>query len=209
MTTHPTTTIDFLRHGEPLGGQKYRGTLDDPLSPLGWKQMQKTLDDHPAPWQRIISSPLIRCAQFAAKTAEERSIPFELEPGFREMGFGLWEGKSKKELLEDKRYRIPVQNFWKNPLANTPPGGESIQAVHDRVAVAWQIMLEQYRGEHLLFIAHSGVIRVALGMLLGIPLTNLSRLLVPYAALSRVRIEQIGDTPIPRLIFFHADGLDP
>jgi alpha-ribazole phosphatase len=208
MTTpHPVTTIDFLRHGEPLGGQKYRGTLDDPLSPLGWDQMQKTIDDYPALWQRIITSPLIRCSEFATKTGKKLGIPVTVEADFREMGFGLWEGKTRKELLDDPRYGEHIQNFWRNPRDNPPPDGESIQAVHNRISSAWQLMLNNYSGEHLLLVAHSGVIRVSLGMLLGIPLENLSRLLVPYAALSRIRIEHIGDSPIPRLIFFHIGGL--
>jgi alpha-ribazole phosphatase len=207
VTTYPVTTIDFLRHGEPQGGQKYRGTLDDPLSSLGWEQMQKTVDEYRFPWQRIVSSPLVRCSQFAEKTGKNLSIPVTIEADFREMGFGLWEGKTRQELLDDKLYSEHVQNFWRNPLDNTPPEGESIQAVHDRISSAWQTMLGNFSGEHILLVAHSGVIRVTLGMLLGIPKENLSRLLVPYASMSRIRIEHIGDTPIPRLIFFHAAGL--
>ncbi len=34
------TIVDLLRHGEPDGGQKFRGAVDDPLSPRGWEQMQ-------------------------------------------------------------------------------------------------------------------------------------------------------------------------
>ena len=33
------TTIDLLRHGEPLGGGRYRGQMDDALSEKGWQQM--------------------------------------------------------------------------------------------------------------------------------------------------------------------------
>ena len=33
------TTIDLIRHGEPVGGKKFRGSTDDPLSELGWQQM--------------------------------------------------------------------------------------------------------------------------------------------------------------------------
>ena len=32
----PATTLDLLRHGEPIGGSKIRGSgVDDPLSPRG------------------------------------------------------------------------------------------------------------------------------------------------------------------------------
>ncbi len=33
------TTIDLMRHGEPIGGKKYRGQSNDPLSGKGWEQM--------------------------------------------------------------------------------------------------------------------------------------------------------------------------
>jgi alpha-ribazole phosphatase len=207
--SHPTTTIDFLRHGEPQGGQKYRGSLDDPLSPLGWEQMQTTIDNHPAPWQRVITSPLQRCCQFAEKVGKDRSIPVMVEQDFREMSFGLWEGKTKQELFADSHSRELIENFWRNPKDNTPPEGEPIQLVHDRISTAWQTMIDNFAGEHILLVAHSGVIRVTVAMVLGIPLENLSRMLVPYAALSRITIDHIGDTPIPRLIFWHVGGLEP
>ena len=34
------TTIDLIRHGEPVGGRAYRGhNIDDPLSDKGWQQI--------------------------------------------------------------------------------------------------------------------------------------------------------------------------
>ena len=39
------TIIDLLRHGEPDGGQKFRGAVDDPLSPHGWEQMRSAVGD--------------------------------------------------------------------------------------------------------------------------------------------------------------------
>ena len=40
------TTIDLIRHGEPVGGRKYRGQTDDPLSEKGWEQMWKAVGDY-------------------------------------------------------------------------------------------------------------------------------------------------------------------
>lgn len=51
------TTVDLLRHGEPAGGKKFRGAVDDPLSPLGWQQMRAAVGDFRG-WQTIVSSPL-------------------------------------------------------------------------------------------------------------------------------------------------------
>lgn len=45
------TTVDLLRHGEPEGGQMFRGAVDDPLSPRGWEQMRSAVGDCRA-WKR-------------------------------------------------------------------------------------------------------------------------------------------------------------
>ena len=58
------TTIDLLRHGEPIGGRRYRGHIDDPLSEYGWSEMWHAVSGE-TPWQQIITSPLRRCREFA------------------------------------------------------------------------------------------------------------------------------------------------
>ncbi len=35
-----TTTIDLLRHGKPLGGRRYRGRIEDPLSEVGFGEWE-------------------------------------------------------------------------------------------------------------------------------------------------------------------------
>jgi len=56
-----TTTLDLMRHGEPVGGRRYRGQIDDPLSEKGWAQMQAAVGEK-VPWTRVVSSPLLRVA---------------------------------------------------------------------------------------------------------------------------------------------------
>jgi alpha-ribazole phosphatase len=41
--TDTTTIFDVIRHGEPEGGPMYRGSKDDPLSPVGWQQMRSAI----------------------------------------------------------------------------------------------------------------------------------------------------------------------
>jgi len=60
-----TTYIDVIRHGEPVGGRRYRGySVDDPLTKKGWAQMRAAVPETP-PWQHIVSSPLKRCLEFS------------------------------------------------------------------------------------------------------------------------------------------------
>ena len=58
------TIIDLMRHGEPVGGRRYRGQTDDPLSEKGWQQMWDAAGEFRG-WQHIVTSPLQRCAAFA------------------------------------------------------------------------------------------------------------------------------------------------
>ena len=92
-----SVTLDLMRHGEPVGGRKYRGQIDDPLSEKGWAQMQAAVGDA-APWTRIVSSPLLRCRAFAEALAGRHELPLILDDRLREVGFGIWEGKSAAEI---------------------------------------------------------------------------------------------------------------
>ena len=38
------TTVDLLRHGESEGGEIFRGSIDVPLTEMGWQQMQSAVD---------------------------------------------------------------------------------------------------------------------------------------------------------------------
>ncbi|WP_130470016.1 histidine phosphatase family protein [Candidatus Magnetaquicoccus inordinatus] len=197
-----STLIDLLRHGEPEGGPMYRGSLDDPLSSTGWQQMEKAIQNHPT-WQAIYTSPLQRCAHFAEALAKRLSLPLIREERFREMHFGDWEGKTSTFLLEQDGQRLT--SFWRDPLQNTPPNGEPLQQFQQRVLGGWEDMLAQHPDQSLLLVAHSGVIRMLLGaIVLNMPLNNLSRIVVDYAGLSRVRVDHVGGAPLPRLLFHAA-----
>jgi broad specificity phosphatase PhoE len=91
------TIIDLIRHGEPQGGPMYRGSTDDPLSELGWQQMRGAISAL-QPWQQIVSSPLLRCVEFAKETAMQNDIDLLIDEGLQEVGFGDWEGKTATQL---------------------------------------------------------------------------------------------------------------
>lgn len=94
-----TLRLDLLRHGETELGGGLRGSLDDALTELGWQQMRAAVADG-GPWERIVSSPLQRCARFSEELAQRLSLPMQLEPGLQELHFGDWEGHSPAQLME-------------------------------------------------------------------------------------------------------------
>ena len=118
------TTIDLLRHGEPVGGRKYRGQTDDPLSEKGWQQMRDAVGEH-RPWQHIVSSPLVRCQAFALELARKQSLPLSFDERFMEVQFGVWEGKTAAQLCADDPHVI--ERFKRDPLNQRPAGAEPLE----------------------------------------------------------------------------------
>lgn len=193
-----TTVIDLLRHGEVAGGKMYRGQLDDPLTERGWQQLRHTTVNKQA-WQQIISSPLKRCADFASELGKTISLPVANKPEFKEISFGLWEGKTADELLESDESKI--KQYWNDPVKTTPPQGENLLDFEKRIIHGWNNMVNEFQGKHVLMVSHAGVIRVILCHVLGMPLTELFKLDVGLAKASRIQIEHIENQNWPRLIF--------
>jgi alpha-ribazole phosphatase len=191
------TTVDLLRHGEPEGGQKFRGAVDDALSLHGWEQMRATVGDY-RDWQVIVSSPLIRCAAFARELAERLDRPLEIVPEFVELSFGVWEGRSVADV--NATDPLTLARFWRDPVAHPIPGGEPVADFDRRVGRAWDALLERHRGRHLLLVAHGGIIRMVLRQLLEIPVRRIWRIEVPFAAISRIRQHRDPDAE-PHLVF--------
>ncbi|PCJ90188.1 MAG: histidine phosphatase family protein [Porticoccaceae bacterium] len=193
----PITTIDVLRHGACEGGEIYRGSIDVELSPEGWQQMNAAVDAL-GNWQRVMTSPLARCHQFAERYASNATLPFEVDNRFREIGFGEWEGRQVKEVWQSEPDLIRA--YYDNPASATPPAGEPILDVQARIVSAWESLLGRYTGERILLVVHSGVIRLLLAHLLKMPLTSISTLDVPYACITRLKVFHHSDGNVPVLL---------
>lgn len=203
--TMKTTTIDLLRHGQCEGGEIFRGSTDVPLTELGWQQMQQSLGEGEGEgWQRIISSTLTRCRDFANRLADEHSLALELREDLQEVHFGDWEGQLQETVQREQRDLLRA--FWKDPLTATPPNGEPMMDFHRRVTDCMNDVLHNYHGEHILLVTHGAVIRVLMCEWLNMPLTSLASISVPYACLTRFRIYHHEDNkPWMQLCFHRGD----
>lgn len=151
--------LDLLRHGETVCGGGFRGRLDDELTAIGWNQLRAAVADK-GPWQRIVSSPMRRCAGFASELAEQQQLPLELAPDLRELDFGDWEGRTAAELMIE--HSDELGRFWRDPYGYTPPGGEPLTAFERRIFAAIERLTDRYAGERVLLITHAGVMRLLL-----------------------------------------------
>jgi alpha-ribazole phosphatase len=195
------TVIDFIRHGEPVGGRRYRGDgVDDPLSDKGWEQMWRSVGDFSG-WDTIITSPLQRCSAFAAALAEKLQRPVNVEPRLREVGMGSWEGQTPQQILE--RDPEAYAAFHRNPVSNRPQGCEPLADFGRRVAQAYEQALARHAGQHVLIVAHAGVIRAALGYVLQSDPAAWYRARVDNAGVTRFRHGDYGN----RLEFHNRPGV--
>jgi alpha-ribazole phosphatase/probable phosphoglycerate mutase len=181
-----STTLDFLRHGEPVGGKKYRGQTDDPLSEKGWAQMRAATAGE-QPWTAIVSSPLSRCRAFADSLATSLALPLQLDARLAEVGFGTWEGRTAEQLKQDDPDRI--FNFKRDPVGNRPQGAEPLADFFARVVAAYEDVHQHHAGQHVLVVAHAGVIRMAICHALGLPPEQAYRINVGSAGMARIRVE--------------------
>lgn len=191
-------TLDFMRHGEPVGGRKYRGQIDDPLSEKGWAQMRAAVGEH-RPWTRIVSSPLMRCRAFAEELAGRHQLPLSFDDRLKEVGFGAWEGKTAAQLNEAYPQQLP--RFKADPVNARPAGAEPLVDFFNRVAAGVESLLQSCAEEHVLVVCHAGVIRMVMAHGLHIPLANAYRIEVPAAGLTRISYEP--GPPLRAMLRFH------
>lgn len=177
------TLVDFIRHGEPVGGRRYRGCgVDDPLSEVGWQQMWQAIGAR-SPWTRIITSPLQRCCNFAQALAKRDSIPLAVEQRFQEVGMGVWEGKTPEQVRGEDS--VAYARYYRDAIRGRPPGAEDLNDLLERVSNAYEQLVSEQAGQHILIVAHAGVMRAMLGHVLQAAPNSWYRAQVDYAASSR------------------------
>ncbi|MCH4871489.1 alpha-ribazole phosphatase family protein [Pseudomonas sp. TMW22091] len=184
-----TVQLDLLRHGETELGGGLRGSLDDALTARGWEQMRAAVKGQ-GPWQRIVSSPLQRCALFARELAEQLDVPLTFEKDLQELHFGEWEGRTAAALMETDAEALG--RFWSDPYAFTPPGAEPVIAFATRVLTAAGRLQQRYEGERVLVICHGGVMKLLLAQARGLPREQLLQIPVVNGALFSLHVRAGG-----------------
>ncbi|KQT67160.1 MULTISPECIES: alpha-ribazole phosphatase family protein [unclassified Pseudomonas] len=181
--------LDLLRHGETELGGGLRGSLDDALTANGWTQMRAAVVEG-GPWDRIVSSPLQRCARFAAELGEQLNLSVHLDKDLQELHFGAWEGQSAAALMETDAEALGL--FWADPYGFTPPQGEPVSAFSARVLAAVARLQAAYAGERILLVSHGGVMRLLLAQARGLPREQLLNVEVGHGALFALTVEADG-----------------
>ena len=149
-------TVFLLRHGQTRGNleRRYTGSTDEPLCPQGKAELEGV---RPPEAEYVYVSPMIRCretAEILYPGMEQMAVP-----GFRETGFGIFEGHTYEELKETHAYRAWLDTAGAVP----PPGGESKAAVRQRVTEAFLALAAGHGPEdRVALVVHGGTIMTLL-----------------------------------------------
>ena len=215
MTTKSKTiVVDFIRHGEPEGGDILRGRINPELTKLGLTQMKVAVSLGEAwqpsastpDWTEIISSPLKRCQQFAERLSAEMSLPFKVDQDWQEIDYGDWDGMPINEWRKEAAEQFKA--FSKDLSALKPPNGETYSNFKERILGALESLSELPDGSHVLVVTHGGVLRVVIPSILGMPFNKSGPLHIPFACFSRMKILLSNPKP-SKLLVFHNKGEYP
>ena len=126
-----------VRHGETdwTRDGRYAGAHDVGLNPLGLRQCEATADTLAATKpSAVYASPLERARTSAEIIAKPHRLSVTIEPGFREMSFGEWEGCLRADIAASFPDLYGV--WWSTPQLARLPGGETLPEVAARVGTA-------------------------------------------------------------------------
>ncbi|WP_026360268.1 bifunctional RNase H/acid phosphatase [Amycolatopsis nigrescens] len=197
------TKLLLLRHGqtEMSVDRRYSGRGDVPLTGHGEQQVADAakrfarmdglvVDGAVVP---IIASPLTRTKQTAQAVADALGGRVETHPGLLETDFGEWEGLTFTEAAE----RDPaLHGAWLSDPSVPAPGGESFDAVHERVRRVRDELIESYAGRTVVVVSHVTPIKSLLRLGLDAGPSLLFRLHLDLASLSIVEFYPDGNASV-------------
>ncbi|MGK2869394.1 MAG: bifunctional RNase H/acid phosphatase [Mycobacterium sp.] len=179
------TRLLLLRHGqtELSVDRRYSGRGNPSLTELGRSQAEaaaKYLGPRGGV-DAVLSSPLQRAQETATAAAKELGLDVVTDDDLIETDFGQWEGLTFSEAAQ----RDPdLHGSWLRDTSVTPPGGESFDAVAQRIRRARNRIVEEYAGSTVLVVSHVTPIKTMLRLALDSSAGILYRLHLDLASLS-------------------------
>ncbi len=119
----------------------------------------------------MMCSPLKRCTRMA----EYFSTDFIPDDRIMEMNFGRWELKRWDKIPSEE-----IQPWYEDYLNISPPGGESLQEMNERVLDFWRYIQINFSFYKIAIVTHAGVIRLILKEVLGMPADKMFSIEIDY-----------------------------
>ena len=189
------TKLLLLRHGETrhTADKKFSGPGgDDPgLIEAGVEQARRAgrALSEMGGVDVLLSSPLRRTLETAEVVSASLGLPVEVEDGFRESAFGVWDGHTLPEVEAEWPDELAA---WLRSRTVRPPGGESVSDVQKRVEASLTATLELYRGQTIVVASHVTPIKLCVRYCLQAPWEITHRMLLAPGSLTTLWFYESG-----------------
>ena len=198
FTSTPTTFV-LVRHGvtEHTERRVFSGSggTDPELTDVGRDQAKRAGE-----WIRavggvdaVVASPLRRTQETAGVIASALGLDVEIESDVAEVAFGDWEGYTFAEIMD--QWPSDLQR-WLDSTAISPPQGEAIDAVRERVLAARDRLMEQHAGKTVVVVSHVTPIKLLVADALGAPITSIFRMELAPASVTTIQVWPDGATSL-------------
>lgn len=191
------TRILLARHGQTALSvdRRYSGQGDPELTELGVAQAERTAARLAAlpHLEAVVSSPLSRALGTAERAAEAAGVPLIVDDDLIETDFGSWEGLTFREASEQNP---DVHSRWLGDTTVSPPGGESFDAVRERVERGLHRIVSERPGQVVAVVSHVTPIKLAIRAGLNAGDDLLFRLHLDLGSVSDVRFYPDGPTSV-------------
>lgn len=183
------TTFVLLRHGVTANTQRKlfcgRGGTDPGLVADGEAQAARA-----AAWiarhhdiDAVVSSPLRRTRETAGFVARETGLDVRIDDGVEEAAFGDWDGHGFAEIMQ----RWPEEmTAWLASTDVAPPGGESFDAVQERVREARDRIVAAHPGQTVVVVSHVTPIKLMTRLALDGPMSIIHRMELAPASITTI-----------------------
>jgi probable phosphoglycerate mutase len=180
-----TATLLLIRHAMHTDyGERFTGRAAGvPLSAAGQRQA-RLLGDRLSeePIAAVYASPRERARATAEAIAEPHGLDVQIEEALDEIDFGEWTGKRIAELEG-----TPDFVRWNEQRdVSSPPGGERMAAVADRMEKFACEAAARHGGRTILLVSHADAIRALVCRVLGLTFANFWRFEIGPASITRL-----------------------
>jgi broad specificity phosphatase PhoE len=191
------TRLLLLRHGqtELSVERRYSGRGNPPLTDLGRRQADaaaRYLADRGG-ISAVISSPLQRAYDTATAAAKGLGLDVTVDDDLIETDFGSWEGLTFGEAAARD---AELHTRWLRDTAQSPPGGESFDAVAQRVRRARNRIITEHGDATVLVVSHVTPIKTILRLALDAGEGILYRLHLDLASLCIAEFYPDGESSV-------------
>ncbi len=191
------TTLYFIRHGQSEANitQRFAGSLDTPLTPLGEQQAEITgecLKD--IPFTAVYASDLQRAFCTGEAIAVHHGLEVITCQQLREISAGEWEGKSFDELAYSPDFQV-----WLTTIGlSQATGGESVAQLQERARAAVEDIVRRHPGETVCIATHATPIRVMECIWQEVSLAEMHT--IPWVSNASVTVVSYDENGVGRLI---------